>query len=226
MDEVRRLRLEKGWSQNELAYHAKLAPSVISLIETGKRDPNATTLRKLAGALEVRIPDLFEDSGSGKAPRRSSVEPSFNDVLDEERQIGAAKTFTDNLNHFTHKWREEAKDPQNQGVYWCAGVQATAIGLTELFHKLGLRDFMRRKIIEVGGQSPAGLIEEIKKGQRGRAMSDPEFVVAMDLFKAFEDMHDASDEVLEADETVDWMTIKEAEQRRKAFSVIQGDLSA
>jgi transcriptional regulator with XRE-family HTH domain len=67
VDEVRRLRLQKGWSQNELAYHAKLAPSVISLIETGKREPNATTLRKLANALEVRIPDLFEESGPGKA---------------------------------------------------------------------------------------------------------------------------------------------------------------
>lgn len=85
MDEVRRLRLEKGWSQNELAYHAKLAPSVISLIETGKRDPNATTLRKLADALDVRIPDLFEDSDSGKAQRRLSLEPSFNDVLNERR---------------------------------------------------------------------------------------------------------------------------------------------
>jgi transcriptional regulator with XRE-family HTH domain len=86
VDEVRRLRLEKGWSQNELAYHAKLAPSVISLIETGKREPNATTLRKIAGALEVRIPDLFEESGSGKAGRRSSVEPSFNDILAETEQ--------------------------------------------------------------------------------------------------------------------------------------------
>ena len=87
MDEVRRLRLGKGWSQNELAYHAKLAPSVISLIETGKRDPNATTLRKLAGALEVRIPDLFEESGSGKAQRRSSPEPSLLNGLEEERRI-------------------------------------------------------------------------------------------------------------------------------------------
>jgi transcriptional regulator with XRE-family HTH domain len=86
VDEVRRLRLEKGWSQNELAYHAKLAPSVISLIETGKRDPNATTLRKLAGALEVRIPDLFEDSGSGKAQRRSSRQAPLLDGLEDERR--------------------------------------------------------------------------------------------------------------------------------------------
>ena len=86
MDEVRRLRLEKGWSQNELAYHAKLAPSVISLIETGKREPNATTLRKLAGAFEVRIPDLFEDSGSGKAQRRSSPEPKPFNGLEGKRR--------------------------------------------------------------------------------------------------------------------------------------------
>jgi transcriptional regulator with XRE-family HTH domain len=85
VDEVRRLRLEKGWSQNELAYHAKLAPSVISLIETGKRNPNATTLRKLADALDVRIPDLFEESGSGKARRRSSPEPSLFNGFEEER---------------------------------------------------------------------------------------------------------------------------------------------
>jgi len=87
VDEVRRLRLEKGWSQNELAYHAKLAPSVISLLETGKRDPNATTLRKLADALEVRIPDLFEEAGSGKARRRSSPEPSLFNGLEEERRL-------------------------------------------------------------------------------------------------------------------------------------------
>jgi transcriptional regulator with XRE-family HTH domain len=88
VDEVKRLRLEKGWSQNELAYHAKLAPSVISLIETGKRDPNATTLRKLAEALEVRIPDLFEESGSGKGRPRSSPEPSLFNGLEEERHAG------------------------------------------------------------------------------------------------------------------------------------------
>src|SRR5215218_5068614 len=71
MEAVRRLRLEKGWNQNELAFYADLAPSVISLVETGRREPNATTLRKLAQALGVEIPDLFERSDSPKAPRPS-----------------------------------------------------------------------------------------------------------------------------------------------------------
>ncbi len=107
MDEVKRLRLEKGWSQNELAYHAKLAPSVISLIETGKRDPNATTLRKLAEALEVRIPDLFEESGSGKARRRSSPEPSLFNGLEEERRSRYLNAWRGFVWKLVQRWEEE-----------------------------------------------------------------------------------------------------------------------
>ena len=118
------------------------------------------------------------------------------------------------------------KDPQKQGLYWCVGVQTTAIGFTELISKLGLFRMIGQKIDEVGAQSPAGLIAEMKKGKSGRAMSDPEFVAAMDLFAAFEEMHDVADEVLEADETVDWIAVEEAKQRRKAFHVIQGEMTA
>jgi transcriptional regulator with XRE-family HTH domain len=59
MQEVRRLREEKGWGQKELAFHAHLSQSVISEIETGKRSPSARTLQKLAGALGVEVRDLF-----------------------------------------------------------------------------------------------------------------------------------------------------------------------
>ncbi len=59
MLEVRRLRQAKGWNQTELAFYSGLAPSVISQIENGKRDPSAGTLRKLANALDVGVGDLF-----------------------------------------------------------------------------------------------------------------------------------------------------------------------
>jgi transcriptional regulator with XRE-family HTH domain len=77
--EIRRLRKTKEWNQTELAYHAGLAPSVISQIENGKRDPTARTLRKLADALEVEVGDLFP---KGQAPL-----PEIQDygVLLEER---------------------------------------------------------------------------------------------------------------------------------------------
>jgi transcriptional regulator with XRE-family HTH domain len=59
VQEVRRLRQERGWNQTELAFRSRLAPSVISQIENGKRNPSAGTLKKLAKALEVEVADLF-----------------------------------------------------------------------------------------------------------------------------------------------------------------------
>jgi transcriptional regulator with XRE-family HTH domain len=57
--EVKRLRQSREWNQTELAYHAGLAPSVISQIENGKRSPSARTLGKLAEAFGVEVADLF-----------------------------------------------------------------------------------------------------------------------------------------------------------------------
>jgi transcriptional regulator with XRE-family HTH domain len=225
MEQLARLRKLKGYSQRALAKESGVSPATIYELENGRRRPNPSTLRKLAQALEVEVADLLL-GGEYPKEQSSSHEPTFSEALEEERQLGAAKTFTDNLNHFAQKWREEAKEPEKQGVFWCLGIQATAIGLTAVFRKLGFSDMIGRKIREIREQSPAGVVEEIKKGKSGRAMSDPDFRVSMALLAAFEDMHKASDLVFEVDETVDWITIKEAEQRRKAFSVIQGDLSA
>src|SRR5829696_1585635 len=56
---IRRLRDEKGWNQTELGFHADTSPSIISLIENGKRNPSTATLAKIAGALGVEVVDLF-----------------------------------------------------------------------------------------------------------------------------------------------------------------------
>jgi DNA-binding XRE family transcriptional regulator len=52
-ERVRRLRKAKGWTQVTLAYNADRAPSVVSQVETGKREPELSTIKKLAEALEV-----------------------------------------------------------------------------------------------------------------------------------------------------------------------------
>jgi transcriptional regulator with XRE-family HTH domain len=80
--EVKRLRQEREWNQTELAYHAGLAPSVISQIENGKRDPTARTLRKLAEALSVEVGDLFPKGQATPSPEQ----PDFDGLLEEERR--------------------------------------------------------------------------------------------------------------------------------------------
>ena len=77
MQEVRRLRQERGWNQTELAFRSRLAPSVISQIENGKRDPSAGTLKKLAKALEVEVADLFPKAQS---PLPFEEAPSLEDL--------------------------------------------------------------------------------------------------------------------------------------------------
>jgi len=50
---VRRLRQEKGWSQERYAFEADIHRTYISEIERSKRNPTATTIEKLARPLGV-----------------------------------------------------------------------------------------------------------------------------------------------------------------------------
>ena len=48
---VRRLREEKGWSQEDYADRAGIHRTYVSDIERGKRNPTVTVVEKLAGRL-------------------------------------------------------------------------------------------------------------------------------------------------------------------------------
>jgi len=50
---VAKLRLEKGWSQAELARRADTSQPYIARLESGRVDPGVRTVRKIAKALEV-----------------------------------------------------------------------------------------------------------------------------------------------------------------------------
>ena len=59
-DEILRLRLEKGWSQVELAEHAETKQANISRLESGLSNPSVKFLQKLAQALDTEIHVRFE----------------------------------------------------------------------------------------------------------------------------------------------------------------------
>lgn len=60
-------RLQKGWSQKRLADEAKTSQSYIARIESGDVDPQMSTARKIAQALDISITALDEAlSSSGK----------------------------------------------------------------------------------------------------------------------------------------------------------------
>ncbi len=58
-ENLRRLRADAGQTQEQLAARAAVHRTVISQLETGDREPRATTIVKLAGALGAEPGDLL-----------------------------------------------------------------------------------------------------------------------------------------------------------------------
>jgi len=61
-DNIRKIRLKKGISQDRLSKEADLALNTIVKIETGESpNPTVETLEKIAKALDVSVGDLFKN---------------------------------------------------------------------------------------------------------------------------------------------------------------------
>lgn len=56
---VRQLRLERGLSQEELAFRCERSLNYMSEIETGKRNPTLDTIGAVCTALNVTLVEFF-----------------------------------------------------------------------------------------------------------------------------------------------------------------------
>lgn len=59
---VRKLREQKGWSQEKFAFEADIHRTYVSDIERGARNPTITVVDKLAKSLGVSFADLVKDA--------------------------------------------------------------------------------------------------------------------------------------------------------------------
>jgi transcriptional regulator with XRE-family HTH domain len=57
---LRRLRLERGDTQEDLAHRAGLTVAAFARIERGQANPTWTTVRRIAGALDITLAALGE----------------------------------------------------------------------------------------------------------------------------------------------------------------------
>ncbi len=57
---LRRLRQEKDWSQEQLAFEAKIHRTYISDLERGARNPTITVVDRLAVTLGVSVGGLLD----------------------------------------------------------------------------------------------------------------------------------------------------------------------
>src|SRR5215211_311660 len=80
MEQLKRLREERGLSQVKLAARADLNPATVNQIERDARNASPGTLRKLAEALGVSLVDLIE----GNYPKAQAPQPSLEDAAQSE----------------------------------------------------------------------------------------------------------------------------------------------
>ena len=73
---VREHRGRRSWSQEELAEHSNLHRTYVGGVERGERNVSLVNIYRLAGALDVRVSELFDTaekfgrSDLRRSPRR------------------------------------------------------------------------------------------------------------------------------------------------------------
>lgn len=77
-EKLRQIRLQRGLSQRDMP----VAHDTVSAVESGRRNPHPSTLRKLAEALGVEVRDFFEEAE--EAPKVEA--PLLPETQDKERR--------------------------------------------------------------------------------------------------------------------------------------------
>lgn len=96
MRELKRIRNERGWSQQRLADESSVNKATINQVEQGKRSPTIETLEKLANALSVEVADFF--------PKAQARLP-----LEERQQGSELELWTLYLNRLAEDFEDLAK---------------------------------------------------------------------------------------------------------------------
>lgn len=123
MEEMRRLREERDWTQAKLARAAGMDPASLNQIETGKRSPRVETLEKIAGALEVEVGDFFPKG-------ESSLQREIEQEQRRLRYLDFWSEFMDETAGDIEEWRDsELGDrgdptelPEKEFVLFVGGV--------------------------------------------------------------------------------------------------------
>lgn len=59
---IKELRIERGYSQQELSYRSNIDRTYITQVENGKRNISIINIEKIANALEISMKELFNNN--------------------------------------------------------------------------------------------------------------------------------------------------------------------
>ncbi len=89
---IKRLRLEKGFSINELSEKAGVSKSYLSYIERGiQQNPSLQVLSKLAETLNTNVEDLLEQKKKTKGIDKRNIDNEWVQLVYEAIEQGFTK---------------------------------------------------------------------------------------------------------------------------------------
>ena len=71
---IQSLRLERGWTQEQLAEYADLHVSYISTLEKGKKNPSIEVISRLSSAFQLTLSEILSAAPSVRRGIRKRVE--------------------------------------------------------------------------------------------------------------------------------------------------------
>ncbi|CAG7644918.1 hypothetical protein PAESOLCIP111_04845 [Paenibacillus solanacearum] len=84
-ENIRIIRIIKGWSQEQLALSAGITPSYIGQIERREKTPTIGIIEKICNALDISMVDLLSiHDAKGDSPR---IKNTSKQSLEEIRQV-------------------------------------------------------------------------------------------------------------------------------------------
>ncbi len=190
MQELRRIRKERGLTQRGLADASGVDPATISLIETGKRRPHLETLDSLALVLGVEVIEFFPKVQASlwpeEEPERRNPEPSDAqrrlakvDELAAEYLVGRAEKHdvevTDpNSPHFANAtaaalWLAGVEDERTAWLDWLRDLWEITMPSGDL--GAGMKQVVDRWFAALGTLAAFDLVET-RAEERIRAMND------------------------------------------------------
>ncbi|ADU50139.1 helix-turn-helix domain protein [Thermaerobacter marianensis DSM 12885] len=119
-DRLRKMREARGLTQRELATAIGVSRQAIGLYEAGEREPDLTTIQKLAHVLRTSISYLVGETDdpsplprSGVAAHREGTDPG--DPLDPEVQLIMERAFREISRKLEEKWRQRQQGESQGG---------------------------------------------------------------------------------------------------------------
>ncbi len=126
MEGLKRMREERGWSQQKLADASGVNKATINQIERGRRSPNVETLEKLASALGAEVADFF--------PKAQAPLP-FDAGAEQWRDGDIEQDYARTIDSWTLHMRLRAESWETELGFW-DDLSGDLPGLTRWFEEV------------------------------------------------------------------------------------------